>query len=91
MVKDYRSKAKIYADILESIYSQGYARPTRIMTDANLSHDRLVKYLDILIEKGLIKKSGESENVFTITEKGVNYLHEFRRFEKFAAVFGLRL
>ncbi|MEM4302733.1 MAG: winged helix-turn-helix domain-containing protein [Candidatus Caldarchaeum sp.] len=91
MVKDYRSKARIYADILESIASQGYARPTKIMTDANLSYDRLVKYLNILLEKGLVEKTGESETLYTITEKGLNYLSEFRRFESFAAIFGLRL
>jgi len=91
MVKDYRSKAKIYADILESIHSQGYARPTKIMIDANLSYDRLVKYIETLLEKGLIKKVGDSETFYTITEQGLRYLSEFKRFEKFALAFGLRL
>ncbi len=82
MVKDYRSKAKIYADILESVVSQGAAKPTKIMVDANLSHDRLVKYLNILLEKGLLEKVGGSEALYKITEKGIIYLSEFKGFRK---------
>jgi predicted transcriptional regulator len=52
MVKDYRSKARIYADILSSVASQVYAKPTKIMLDANLSYDRLSRYLDTLVEGG---------------------------------------
>ncbi|MCS6784996.1 MAG: winged helix-turn-helix domain-containing protein [Candidatus Caldarchaeum sp.] len=91
MVKDYRSKAKIFADILESITQQVHARPTKIMVDANLSYDRLNKYLELLIEKGLVAKSTNSETLYTITEKGTAFLDEYKRFEKFAAAFGLRL
>ncbi|MEM0440743.1 MAG: winged helix-turn-helix domain-containing protein [Candidatus Caldarchaeum sp.] len=91
MVKDYRSKAKILADILESIVQQGRARPTKIMLDANLSHDRLVKYLDALVEKGLVIRTSNSEVLYVVTDKGLNYLSEFKRFERFAAAFGLRI
>lgn len=91
MVKDYRSKAKIFADILESISQQGHARPTKIMVEANLSYDRLVKYLEILFEKGLISKTSNSETLYSVTEKGLTYLSEYKRFERFAAAFGLRL
>ncbi|MCS7136910.1 MAG: winged helix-turn-helix domain-containing protein [Candidatus Caldarchaeum sp.] len=91
MVKDYRSKARIYSDILESILEQGYAKPTKIMVDANLSYDRLVKYLGVLLEKGLVKRLEGSETAYVVTEKGQEYLSEFKRFEKFAAAFGLQL
>ncbi|MEM1937887.1 MAG: winged helix-turn-helix domain-containing protein [Candidatus Caldarchaeum sp.] len=91
MVKDYRSKARIYSDILESVFSQGLAKPTKIMVDANLSYDRLTKYLSLLLEKGLVKKYEGSELSYVITEKGVQYLSEFKKFEKLAAAFGLRL
>ncbi len=88
MVKDYRSKPKIYADILESVAEQGYARPTKIMTDANLSYDRLKKHLETLVKKGLLKHEGDTYN---ITEAGLEFLIEFKRFEKFASAFGLRI
>lgn len=91
MVKDYRSKARIFADIIESVSQQGHARPTKIMVDANLSYDRLTKYLELLLEKGLITKSTNSETLYSVTEKGLIYLNEYKRFEKFAAAFGLRL
>ncbi|MEM2064041.1 MAG: winged helix-turn-helix domain-containing protein [Candidatus Caldarchaeum sp.] len=90
-MKDYRSRARIYSDILESISSQGFAKPTRIMLDANLSYDRLTKYLSLLMEKGLVKKHEGSELSYVITEKGLHYLSEFKKFEKLAAAFGLRL
>ncbi len=88
MVKDYRSKPKIYADILESVAEQGYARPTKIMTDANLSYDRLKKHLETLVKKGLLKHEGDT---YHITESGLEFLTEFKRFEKFASAFGLRI
>ncbi len=91
MVKDYRSKTKIIADILESINQQGHAKPTKILVDANLSYDRLVKYLELLVEKNLVARVENSETMYVLTEKGLEFLMEYRRFERFAAAFGLRL
>jgi predicted transcriptional regulator len=91
MVKDYRSKARIYADILSSVASQVYAKPTKIMLDANLSYDRLSRYLDTLVEGGLLKRIEGGERLYVITENGRKYLAEFKRFEEFAAAFGLRI
>ena len=88
MVKDYRSKPKIYADILESVAEQGYARPTKIMMDANLSYDRLKKHLETLVQKGLLRHAGDT---YSITEAGIEFLTEFKRFERFASAFGLRI
>jgi len=88
VVKDYRSKPKIYADILEAVAEKGYSRPTQIMTDANLSYDRLRKHLETLVEKGLLKNE---DDTYLITEKGIKFLDEFKRFERFAAAFGLRI
>ncbi len=91
MVKDYRSKARIYADILASVASQVYAKPTKIMLDANLSYDRLSRYLETLVERGLLERVDGGERLYVITEKGMKYLAEFKRFEEFAAAFGLRI
>jgi predicted transcriptional regulator len=38
------------------VASQVYAKPTKIMLDANLSYDRLSRYLDTLVEGGLLKR-----------------------------------
>lgn len=89
--KEYRSKARIYFDILNQIVKDGgKAGPTRILYGANLSHDRLVKYLMQLINSGLVVEEKEGEKVFySITGKGMNFLHEFRRIQEFAKAFGI--
>jgi predicted transcriptional regulator len=61
------------------------------MLDANLSYDRLSRYLDTLVEGGLLKRIEGGERLYVITEKGMKYLAEFKRFEEFAAAFGLRI
>jgi predicted transcriptional regulator len=39
--KTYRSRVRIYYDILNAVLNQGHARVTAIMRDANLPYDRL--------------------------------------------------
>lgn len=57
----YRSEIKILADILRVIRREVRAKPTRIPYKANLSYDRLNKYLERLKSAGLIQ---ELENEF---------------------------
>jgi predicted transcriptional regulator len=90
MRKEYRSKAKIMADILEAVMKEGRGRPSKIMMDANISYDRMSRYLELLTEKGLLENV-EAEGIYKITQDGVRFLEEFRRFEKLARVFGLEL
>lgn len=88
----YRSQTRILADILRVIYREGDAKPTRILQSANLSHDRLTKFLDQLKGMGLIEVSiNESERVYRLTQKGSDFLREFRKIDEFAASFGLKL
>ncbi|MEM2087912.1 MAG: winged helix-turn-helix domain-containing protein [Thermoproteota archaeon] len=89
--KPYRSKARIYFDILTKIVEEGgRAGPTRILYGANLSHDRLTKHLTQLINLGLIVEEKQYDRVFYIvTEKGMNYIQEFRRIQAFAKAFGI--
>jgi predicted transcriptional regulator len=91
--KEYRSKARIYADILNSILKLGgKSGPTRILYGANLSYDRLMRHLGQLIELGLIaeeKKDGET--VFKLTDKGRTFVLEFVKVEKFAEAFGINI
>lgn len=89
----YRSQARILADILRAIYREGDAKPTRILYSANLSHDRLTKFLLQLKGMELIEEVSlnESERVYRLTEKGSTFLKEFKKVEEFAESFGLRL
>ncbi len=86
----YRSKGRIFADILRAVQESGAAKVTHILYRANLSHDRLIKYLAQLEETGLIVRSQEGDRTFySITEKGIKFMAEFRRMEEFADAFGL--
>ncbi|MCS7142654.1 MAG: winged helix-turn-helix domain-containing protein [Aigarchaeota archaeon] len=89
MRRPYRSKVRIYADIISSVMESGLARITLIMRDANLPYDRLQRYVDELCVKGLIERVEESGQIYRVTVKGVEFLEEFKRFERIAKAFGI--
>jgi len=91
--KEYRSKARIYADILGSILRRGgKSRPTHILLGANLSHDRLMKHLSQLVELDLVLESAENgDRVYKLTDKGRKFIVEFVKVEKFAEAFGVNI
>ncbi len=87
-----RSVLRINLDILNAVRDEGDAKPTHILYKANLSHDRLVKYLEELTSKGLIEVTQEGENrTYRLTSKGVSFLIEMRRAESFVQGFGLAI
>jgi predicted transcriptional regulator len=91
----YRSKVRILVDMMRSIQSEGEegAGPTKILYAANLSHDRLTQYLDELIEKELISsiENNDSSRVYFLTEKGREFLREFKKVERFSEAFGIEV
>jgi len=88
----YRSQFRIYVDIMRVIQRENnQAKPTRILYGANLSHDRLVKYLDELKALEVIQESGTDDKVYGLTQKGIEFLNNFRKVESFAAAFGFRI
>lgn len=78
MVK-YRSRLKIVADML-SVVSGDDAKKTRIMYLANLSWDLLNRYLDELIEAGLVKDN--HSGCYVLTRKGKLFLYRFSEYSK---------
>jgi predicted transcriptional regulator len=87
-----RSMLRIYIDIMNAVRELQNAKPTHILYKANLSHDRLTKYLDELTGKGLIESKQEGENrYYTVTPKGIQFLIEARKAEEFVAGFGMTL
>ena len=87
-----RSVLRINLDILNAVKDEGEAKPTHILYKANLSHERLVRYLDDLTAKGLIEMKQEGEaRTYSITPKGVGFLIEMRRAETFVQGFGLAI
>ncbi len=66
------------------------AGPTKILYAANLSHDRLTQYIDELLEKELISELAEGENrSYLLTEKGREFLVEYKKIERFSQAFGI--
>jgi predicted transcriptional regulator len=87
-----RSVLRINLDILNAVKDEVDAKPTHILYKANLSHERLVRYLDDLTSKGLIEVKQEGENrTYSITTKGVGFLIEMRKAESFVQGFGLAI
>jgi len=85
----YRSQMRIYVDIMRVIQRENNrAKPTRILYGANLSHDRLLKYLEELKTLGVIEETDGAERLYNLTQKGIEFLNEFIRIEKFAGAFG---
>ncbi len=80
-MKPRRSPYEIIWEILS--YCRQPRRITHILLACNLSTDTAKKYLNLLIEKGLLKK--QSENYIT-TRKGVEYIKLFN--ELYKKVFG---
>lgn len=82
--RQYRNRIQIAANIIE-IAKHG-SRKTRIMYLGNLSFDLLEKYLDMLLNYGLIAVADNSEKMYVATEKGRHFLEEFYDLQKYAEV-----
>ena len=82
--RQYRSRIQIAADILE-IAKDG-SRKTKIMYLGNLSFDLLQKYLDMLVNLGLLEIRDGDERVYTATAKGREFLEDFSELQKHAEV-----
>ena len=88
----YRSQLRIYVDIMRVIQrEENQAKRTRILYGANLSHDRLVKYLEELKNLGVVQESETDDKVYSLTQKGIEFMNNFRRVESFASAFGFRI
>lgn len=86
----YRSQMRIYVDIMRVIQrEENRAKPTRILYGANLSHDRLLKHLSELRTRGVIEEvPEEDERFYRLTQKGIEFLNQYRSVERFATAFG---
>lgn len=85
---------QIVSDLLTVTQQSGAAgiNVTSLLTQANLSHSRLGKFLDNLTGAGLINKiEYDGKNAFVITPKGKQYLESYKNFQNLADSFGLDL
>lgn len=82
---------QVIADVMRAIDSEsGMTKPTHILYKANLSHKLLKEHLNTLLQKGFIEVViKENRTYYRITDRGRNFMSEFRKIEKLAQVFGL--
>jgi predicted transcriptional regulator len=90
-LKEKRSRLEIVYDILAAVQKKnGRIKPTHLLYKSNLSYQRMNAYIDELIKKGLMDKDFDDKNkFFTLTDKGYNFLAEFKRIKEFTDSFGL--
>ena len=76
-MKNKRSKLQIYFDVISAIIAEKQdneeVSKTRLQHKSNTSYDKLLKYLDEMTEKGLIK----TENEIDSTELGIKFYNDY--------------
>ena len=76
-MKNKRSKLQIYFDVISAIIVEKQdneeVTKTRLQHKSNTSYDKLLKYLDEMTEKGLIK----TENEIDTTELGIKFYNDY--------------
>jgi len=76
-LKNKRSKLQIYFDVITAILvekqNNSEISKTRLQHKSNTSYDKLLKYLDEMSEKGLIKL----ENEIDATELGIKFHEDY--------------
>ena len=91
MIEKRRGKLEIIADILISIQNkQGKIKPTHLLYKSNLSHAKLMEYVNILLKRGMIEERAvKGRKMFFIKDRGYKFLLEFERIKEFSDSFGL--
>lgn len=87
-----RGRLQIIHDILRSIQDKGGTiKPTHLLYKSNLSHQMMGDYLKDLIGKGfiLIHEGKKNAKTYSLTQKGYDYLAEYKTVIKFIESFGL--
>ncbi len=79
--KGYRSRLEIVRDVLAVAEEGGDdgSKKTHIMYGANLSYKLLIRYLEEVLEAGLVC---EEESCYLITDKGREFLQFYANYEK---------
>jgi len=80
--------------ILEKTANKGREgiKITELLTKANISHQRIIPMLEKFTQSGLMNEIVyDGRNTWVLTEKGLLYLQEYKKFDDLAHSFGLEL
>jgi predicted transcriptional regulator len=86
-----RDRLQVIHDILRTIKDKnGKIKPTHILYKSNLSHQMMDEYMSELIEKKFISEEKiENSKTYSITQKGLEYLNQYKLIVNFVESFGL--
>jgi predicted transcriptional regulator len=84
-----RSKLETYIDILKVLVHWGPLKLTHVMYKANLNCSVLEEYLSLLIKQELveIKFIKGERKIYTITQRGITVLKQFREIRQALPIF----
>lgn len=96
MAAVYRTHMSIIGDILattrDEAPDESGASVTYLIRKANVSHGRISKILDTLVQQGLLEQtSSDRACKYKISSRGREFLQAYRGFREFADTFGLRI
>jgi len=72
-----RGALEIFDSILGSL-SESQLKKTHVTYKANLDSRLTSKYLRVLLQLGMIAKSADETSYYVITQKGRNFLEQYR-------------
>jgi len=86
-----RERLNVIKDILNAIKENRKIKPTRLLYASNLSPQMFKDYINELISKEFIKLDidAKEKKTFSLTQKGYEFLEEYRIIENFVENFGL--
>ena len=86
-----RERLEVIKDILRSILDNRNIKPTRLLYSSNLSPQMFKEYINELISKKFINLDidEKEKKTFSLTQKGNDFLEEYRTIERFVENFGL--
>ncbi len=93
-MKEYRKTNKVVGQVLQATQDVGRdgIKVTALMNKSNLPHTRLKKLLGKLISNEMIVEfKVKDKQTFVITEKGIQFLEQFKKFNDLAESFGMEL
>jgi len=86
-----RERLEIIKDILMAVRDNRNIKPTRLLYASNLSPQMFKDYINELIAKEFIKLDIDKKDkkTFSLTQKGSEFLEEYKIIENFVENFGL--
>lgn len=86
-----RTKIEIIHDILSAIQKKGgKIKPTHLLYKSNLSYKKMLEYVGELIKKEMVgEEEVKGKKMYAITDKGNDYIQEFKKIKEFSDSFGL--